>query len=218
MTGARSLGHVALHYRRHEDGPAAAKLLTLLGCIETQALPLPDGSTFYRFVVDARHQDRGDGIIYLSAMPPAQAALVDAARAALGVGTDREHDAVAALKAAVAQDPEYLFHVGLLLDSLEELERITLDLQASNASDPDLKGRLNITINRPRPGNAEIDARLNASAVFGSVTRHAYGANGVQVFIETDLLVSGPLGDSLVLELDHVFAGHAHHILSIVEL
>lgn len=216
--GMMSLGHIALHYADPQQGPAAARLLGLLGLVETQALPLPDGSTFYRFVTDERHRSRGDGILYLSAVPPAQRTLLNAARDALGVGTDGEHPAVAALKAAVAQDPEYMFHVGLLLDSLEELERITLDLQERNRSDPDLKGRLKISINRPRPGDAAIDARLDASAAFGSVDRHAYGRNGVQLFVETDLLIGGPLGDALVIELDYVSPGHAQHILSAVEL
>ena len=216
--GAMSLGHVALHYPEASDGRAAARLLGLLGLVQSQALPMPDGSTFYRFIVDERHRAAGDGIVYLSAVPPAQKALQHAARAALGVGTDREHPAIAALRSAVAQDPEYMFHVGLLLTSLEELERIALDLAERAGSDPDFQGRLKITINRPRPGDPSVDARLDASPAFASVDRHAYGRNGVQLFVETDLLVGGPLGDALMLELDYVFPGHARHILSDVEL
>lgn len=217
-TYGRTMGHIALHYARPEDGPAAAKLLGLLGFVETQALPLPGGSTFYRFVVNEGHHSRGDGIIYLSAVPPAQDALVRAAREALGFGTDHEHPAIAGLRQALEADPEYSFHVGTLLNSLEELERITLDLQQRAETDSDLKGRLKIKINRPQPGNAEIDGRLDASPVFGAVQRYAYGRNGVQVFVETDILASGPLGESMVLELDYVFPGHDNHILSVVEL
>jgi hypothetical protein len=216
MTAGRTMGHVALHYARREDGPAAARLLGLIGFVETQALPLSDGSIFYRFVVDEAHRDRGDGILYLSAMPAAQAALIDAACHALGVGTDREHPSVADLRRAVAQDPEYLFHIGTLIHSLEDLERVTMALLACD--DAEFAGRIKITINRPRPGDPAVEARLDASPVFGPVKRHAYGRHGVQVFVETDLLVAGPLGEAMVLELDYVFPGHSDHILSVVDL
>lgn len=214
----RTMGHVALHYARKEEGPLAAKLMALLGYVETQALPLPDGSTFYRFVVDSYHQPRGDGIVYLSLVPPAQAELVQAARVALGVGTDHQHPAVDALRGAIEADPEYTFHLGLLLDSLEEVERIAAELQEHNAADPNFQSRLKVTMNRPRRGDAEIDARLDASPVFGGVDRYAYGQNGVQLFVETDILTSGPLGDSMILELDYVFPGKTSHILSVIEL
>jgi hypothetical protein len=213
----RTMGHVALHYQRASDGPAAAKLLNLLGMVETQALPLPDG-TFYRFVVDPKHQARGDGIIYLSVVPEAQRALTDAIRSALKVGSSDEHPAVGGMRAAIEADPEYTFHVGMLLPSLEELERIVLDLQERAKSDPDLKGRVKVTLNRARRGNPEVDARLDASPLFQSADRYAYGSNGVQAFIETDILSSGLLGESLVIELDYVFPGYKSHILSVVEL
>jgi hypothetical protein len=212
------MGHVALHYGRKEEGPLAARLLSLLGYVETQALPLPDGSIFYRFVVDQHHHARGDGIVYLSVLPPAQTALVEQVRDALGVGTDHEHPSVAGLRAAIDADPEYTFHLGVLVDSLEEIERIVAELQQLNNSDPDLKGRLKVRMNRPRRGDEEIDRRLDESPVFGTVDRYAYGRNGVQAFIETDILASGPLADSMVLELDYIFPGKTSHILSVVEL
>lgn len=213
-----TMGHIALHYPEKDDGPVAARLLEIIGLRQTQVLPLADGSNFYRFVVDDRHHDRGDGIIYLSQVPPAQKALHAAIREALAVNTDAEHAAVRDMREAMKADPEYSFHVGLLTHSLEELEGLVSTLRDLAANDPALKGRLNIVINRPLPGDAEVDARLDASPVFGGVTRHAYGRNGVQVFIETDLLVSGPLGDNMVLEIDYVFPNAASHILSVVDL
>src|SRR5690606_24643560 len=98
------------------------------------------------------------------------------------VDTDAEHAAVREMREAMKADPEYSFHVGLLTHSLEELEGLVSTLRDLAANDPALKGRLNIVINRPLPGDAEVDARLDASPVFGGVTRHAYGRNGVQVF------------------------------------
>lgn len=212
-----TMGHVALHYACKEDGPAAARLLSLLGFTETQCLPLPDGN-FYRFVVDERHRARGDGIIYLSVVPEAQRGLVAAVREALRVGAADEHPSVGAMRGALKADPEYSFHFGVLVNSLERLEAMILDLRQRNATDPDLKGRLTITVNRAAPGNAEVDARLDRSPVYGDVTRYAYGKNGVQAFVETDLLTSGTLGESMVLEFDYVFPNHDRHILSVVEL
>lgn len=213
-----SMGHLALHYARPEDGPSAARLLSLIGLAQTQDLVLPNGTHFYRFVVDSRHYARGDGIVYLSAVPEAQQKLVEAVRAALRIGTPDEHPSVGEMRAALLSDPEYSFHIGLLAESLEAVESLVLDLRAHNDSDPEFKGRLTITLNRPMPGNAEVDARLDASPVFGDVTRYAYGRNGIQVFIETDLLVSGTLGESTVIEIDYVFPGHTSHILSVVEM
>lgn len=214
----RSMGHVAVHYGRKDEGPLAARLMRILGYVETQALPLPDGSMFYRFVVADRHSPRGDGIVYLSAVPEPQRQLVEAAREALGYGTEREHPAIAAFRAGLDADPEMTFHLGVLVDSLEELERMTLELGRLGAEDSEFAGRIKVKVNRPRPGDAAIDARLDASEAFGTVDRYAYGRNGVQLFVETDILSSGPLGESLVLEFDYVFPGVTSHILSVVEL
>jgi hypothetical protein len=73
-------------------------------------------------------------------------------------------------------------------------------------------------MNRARPGDAAVDARLDASPLFGDVSRCAYGRNGVQVFIETDIFKGGQLGDAMMLEFDYVFPGNDSHILSVVEL
>lgn len=214
---ACTMGHLALHYGAAEEGPKAAKLLKLLGMVETQVLPLPGGN-FYRFVVDNAHFARGDGIIYLSALPEPQRKLIETIHEALGVGTESEHEAVKGMRAMMDNDFEASFHFGFLLESLEDLERIVLDLQDKAENDPDLKGRLKFGFNRAMAGNPEIDARLDASPVYGDVTRYAYGSHGVQAFIETDLLKAGQLGDSMVIELDYVFPGHDQHILSVVEL
>ncbi|SFR91918.1 hypothetical protein [Sphingomonas jatrophae] len=214
---ARSLGHVALHYQTPEQGPLAARLLTMLGFVETQDLTLPDGAHFYRFVVDPRHQGRGDGIIYLSVVPEAQRKLVAAVRDALKIGTADEHPAVGEMRGHLARDPEYSFHIGTLLESLEELEERFLALEEANRSDPELKGRLKITYNRALKSDPEIEARLNASPIYGKVDRFAYGRNGVQAFVETDILASGTLGESTFLEFDYVFPDRQSHVLSIVE-
>lgn len=212
-----SMGHVALHYGAPENGPKAAKLLSLLGFVETQSFPIPQGGLFYRFVVDPKHQARGDGILFLSSTPPAQANLYAAIKSALKVGTPDEHPAVKEMRAACDADPEYTFHVGVLMESLEDLENVITNLQRLEKIDPDLKGRLTFTFNRAIAGDPAVDARLDASPVYGDVKRYAYGRGGVQAFVETDLLASGPLGQSLVIELDYVFPDRDLHILSTTE-
>ena len=214
---ARSIGHLALHYGSAEDGPLAARLMGLLGFTQTQMLPLPDGD-FYRFVIDSAHHARGDGIVYLSALPQPQLHLIATIRDLLKVGTDHEHDTVREMRAMLASDPEASFHLGFLVQSLEELESRILKLQELADTDPDFAGRIAICMNRPRPGDAQIDARLDASPLFGSVTRYAYGRNGVQVFVETDLFKGGQLGEAMTLEFDYIFPGHDNHILSVVEM
>jgi hypothetical protein len=215
---SRTIGHFALHYAKPSEGPLAARFLSLLGFINTQDLPLPNGTHFYRFVVDPKNASRGDGIIYLSSVPAAQQAVIDAMRAALKVGSSAEHPAVAQLRAAQEADPEHGFHVGVLLDSLETLEETVLNLKKLAEVDPELKGRIKVVLNRSMPGTPDVDARLDASPLYGNVTRYAYGRNGVQAFIETNILSSGPLGEDLVIELDYVFPGHERHILSVVEV
>lgn len=215
--GTRSMGHIALHYKNKEDGPLAARLLSMLGYVETQDLLLPNGTHFYRFVVDPRHSPRGDGIVYLSVVPDAQRDLMAVIHGALHIGTDQEHSAVAAMRAKLDEDPEYSFHYGTLLESLEDLEHIFLALEDANKNDPELKGRLNLVYNRSLPGNPDVDARLDASPIYAGVTRYAYGKNGVQAFLETDILSSGILGEAMMLEFDYIFPGYDRHVLSIVE-
>jgi hypothetical protein len=217
LVGARSMGHLALHYKTPEEGPLAARLLGMLGYVLTQDLLLPSGAHFYRFVVDPRHQPRGDGIIYLSLIPDAQRELMRVIHDALNVGTDQEHPAVVVMRAKLENDPEYSFHYGTLLESLEDLENMFVALEDANRNDPELKGRLKLVYNRALPGNHDVDARLDASPIYGGVTRYAYGKNGVQAFLETDILSSGMLGETMMLEFDYVFPGYANHVLSVVE-
>ena len=173
---------------------------------------------FYRFVVSGNHFSRGDGIVYLSCLAEPQRNLIAAIHQALRVGTANEHEAVTAYRAMMAQDFEASFHFGFLVESLEELENMVLSLQDLAEKDPAFKGRFNIGMNRARRGDDAVDARLDASPVFGKASRYAYGAAGVQVFVETDLMSAGQLGENMYLEFDYVFPERESHILSVVEL
>lgn len=215
--GALSMGHVALHYPVPEDAAPAALLLRMFGLHETQMLPLPNGN-FYRFVVSQDHTARGDGIIFLSCLPEAQGRLVAAIQDALRIGTDQEHEAAGAYRQMLAEDFEASFHFAFLVHSLEELEALAQKLQDLAEHDPAFKGRLTLGINRAQRGDPAVDARLDASPVFGSATRYTYGKGGVQVFVATDLMRTGPLGDSMIFEFDFVFPDQSSHILSVVEV
>jgi hypothetical protein len=100
------------------------------------------------------------------------------------------------------------------MPTLEQLEAMVQRIQKLAAEDPELKDRVKLTLNRAKPGTPEVDARMDASPVFGDVTRYTYGRNGVQVFVETDLIAGGPLGDNWVFEFDYVFPGYRDNILN----
>jgi hypothetical protein len=69
-------------------------------------------------------------------------------------------------------------------------------------------------LNRARPGTAEVDERMDKSPIFSGVRRFTYGRNGIQAFVETDLFVTGALGEKFVFELDYVFPGYSDNILT----
>jgi hypothetical protein len=133
---------------------------------------------------------------------------------ALGVGTKDENPAVTALREAQNEDPEFNFHAAVVFPSLEELEEKVRRIQKLATEDPELKGRIKLTLNRAKPGEPAVDERMDASLVFGDVTRYTYGPNGVQVFVETDRISGGPLGDNWVFEFDYVFPGYKDNILN----
>jgi hypothetical protein len=207
--GHKVLGHLALHYRNPDDAPRAAKLLELLGMTRLQEIPFGGGVVFYQFTVADDPSGRGIGTLYLSMVPPPLAGITQVIRDLLKVGTSEEHPAVGELRRGQEADPEMNFHVGLMVNSLEEVERIMLTLNEANESDPDLKGRLKLVTNKARSGgDTAIDARMDSSPIFSRTGRFTYGRYGCQAFVETDLLAGGPLGESLVIELDFVFPEH----------
>jgi hypothetical protein len=207
----KTLGHLALHYRTKDEGPAAAKLLDLLGFAR---LPSPKGYPFYHYVVDGEATNNGDGILFIMEQPQALHELNKVIREALKVDQPGEHPVVAKVRAAHDSDPEYDLHLGVLFDSLEEIEQRIVRIGEAGTSDPDLRGRVKIILNRARPGTTEVDERMDKSPIYGGVKRFTYGRNGIQAFIETDLFITGALGDKFVFELDYVFAGYPDNILT----
>lgn len=213
-----TLGHVAIHYREPDHGPLAARLLDLLGFVRHEEIPLPDGTVFYHFLVDGSATNNGDGIVYLSPLRRAHRWLYDSIREALAIGTPQEHPAVAKVRKSEQQDPEAGFHIGFLMPTLERLEDAFVRVRAEAEADPAFGRHVEIVLNRAKPGEPEIDARLDASPLYAGVTRTAYGRHGVQAFVRTDLLCSGPLGEDCVIEFDYVFPGYPDNILTKTEM
>lgn len=209
-----TFGHVALHYGKPEDGPPTARLFELLGFELRERIDYPDGTSFYHFLVDPGATNNGDGIIFLAPLRQVPRALYNGIREALKVDTADESQSVKDYRAAAAENPEFGFHVGFLKTSLEELEQIMLRIQDAAENDPELKGRIEVVLNRAKPGTPEIDARMDASPLFRDVTRHTFGRNGVQAFVRTNLLAGPPLGDAVVIELDYVFPNYPDNMLT----
>lgn len=211
---SKTFGHLAVHYRKPEEGDLAARLLREIGFTECYSMAQPDGNTFYHFVIDEQANHGTDRIFYLLCMPEVMRKVYAEIGERLKLGTGDESAAVKALREAQAQDPEFGFHAAVLTHSLEALEDMVLRLQSLSENDLELKDRIKVTVNRARPGTPEIDKRMDASPVFGDVDRYTYGPNGVQIFVETDLLAGGPLGDNWVFEFDYVFPGYKDNILN----
>jgi len=211
---SRTYGHLAVHYRNPGEGALAARLLREIGFTQCYSMAQPDGNEFYHFVIDEQANRGVDRIFYLMCMPEVLRRLYAEMHSALKVGTAEESAAVTELRAAQAHDPEFNFHAAIVFPSLEELEEKVQQLQKLAAEDPELKGRIKVTLNRAKPGTPEVDARMDASPVFAGVDRYTYGPNGVQVFVETDIIAGGPLGDNWVFEFDYVFPGYKNNILN----
>jgi hypothetical protein len=209
-----TFGHVALHYAKPGDGPILARLFQMMGFVIREEIKYDDGTIFYHFLVDPGATNRGDGIIFLGPLREVPRALYNSIRTALGAGTDKEDKVVTDYRAAASANPEFGFHVGFLKSSLEELEDIIIRIQKAIDTDPDLKGRAEIILNRAKPGTPEVDARMDASPIFKDVTRYTFGRNGVQAFVKTDLLAGPPLGDAVVIEFDYVFPDYEHNMLT----
>ena len=212
---SKTYGHLAVHYRKPDEGPLAARLLRELGFKECYSMEQPGApGRFFHFVIDEAANRGTDRIFYLLCMPDVLSELYAEINRRMGVGTPDEAVQVKALRAAQAEDPEFNFHAAIVLPSLEDLEAMVQRVQRLTADDPELKGRIKLTLNRARPGTPAVDARMDASPVFADVTRHTYGPNGVQVFVETDLICGGPLGDNWAFEFDYVFPGYKDNILN----
>jgi len=202
------LGHLAFQFRPG-DRELAVRFFQLLGARICE-FPNP-GSTdpIYIAAMNSAEPDEPSDIIYLFALKPQQAALEGAIAEALGLGTDREHHAVAPFVKHRETWLESYLHFGLRFDSLEELEGAVERLRAEIAVNPEFGARvldLRPLKARGEDRDTEIAERMAASPVFAEAG-YAYGRNGVQVHIRTDLFVAGLGLFGSIVELDYVFTG-----------
>lgn len=191
--------------------------MKILGCIALQEIVLPTGRYFYQFLVNEDRLHDG-GTIYLSPLPGPTAELHAAIRDSLRIGSPQENPAAAAARAEEERNPESGPHFGIMVDTLEEVDAIALRLEEAVRQDPDLHARVTLTVNRAKRGDAQIDAAMDASPIFAKATRYCYGRYGCQIFVHTDLLVGGALGESYTIELDHAFKNRPMNMFNKTEL
>jgi len=203
-----SLGHVAVHFRPGER-ELATRFFQLLGARVREFPNALSDEPIYIVAMDGVEPDRADNIIYLFALKPAQIELEAAITEALAMGTDHQHPALTAFLDHRNSWPESYLHFGLHFAALEELEAAVGRMRAEMESDPAFGARIqSMQVLRARGGedDREIEERMAASPVFAGA-EYAYGRNGVQVHIRTDLFATGLALFGSVVELDFVFTG-----------
>jgi len=191
------LGHLALYYRPGTE-VAARTLLTDLGCELVDNGPRPGEDGFASALLDPSTADHHDNLVYVARMGDAQWALEQQVDALLAGDEGR------ALRDRVAEYPESAPHVGVVYDSLDELEGALLALDSHAAPGGPLHGHVEVVRYRARPGlDDAVDARMAASPVFTDDDPPAFGDHIVQCFVHTDLF--GSLTSARVIELDFAF-------------
>ena len=205
---AKSLGHLAVHYRPGE-GLLAARFFEVLGCPIKEYGPFPDGNYFHIVALNGEAPDEPDNIIFLSAMQPQQAELEKVVSEFLGLGTKTPHPAAQAFEAQKVHMPEFFLHLGIHFSSLEDLEAATVRLKDEIRKNPQFGRRSQgVQVLSAIPGrDDDIDARMASSKVFSEADLTAYGANIVQIHIRTDLVSLGLGFMGAVVELDYTFRG-----------
>jgi len=199
---AKTLGHLALHYRAG-DGDLVVRLFSGLGLRVEDLAPGRNGDRFFKIVLDPGVED---GFFFAATAAPAQLAFEDAMTEAC-----RARDGAAALaayRASRVSDPEAGFHIAVRYDSLEALERAVLSMETARSDEPRLAGRLALTRFKARAGqDLDVDARMAASPAFRPDDREAFGDKVVQVFLNTDVVAGGLLSLGQTFELTYHFPG-----------
>lgn len=205
MQASTLIGHLALHYR-DGDEHQARRLLELMGCKLVDNGPLPGADGFCTVLVDPDTGNHADNVMFLSRVPQQQAAIEDAIADALAIETDDESALVTALRAHAASNPESTSHIGFRYRTMEQLERILVDLERAAAPGGELEGRISVVKHCVRPGlDADVDRHMGASTVFAGVDKPSFADHWIQCFVNTDLCGFGILAFGSTFELDFVF-------------
>ncbi len=183
--------HVALGVGRG-DGPAAARLLELMGLTVTDNGPSLVGDPWYTAGMDGMAD--GTTGFFLVPISDAQVELEALARDRLG-----RSDPAAAFVEARRGKPDSTTHVALTHTSLEGLEAAVRALH----EDELLAGRVATEAYRPADSEAWVTGRLDRSPVFSTAAPVRYLRDGVQVFVHTDLVGTGLLTLGQTIEMNH---------------
>ena len=186
MERARSLGHVALGIGPG-DGPAAAELLRALGLEVTDNGPSKMGDPWYTALVDTDTFEGLENLFFVVPTSIEQRAFEEALSAV------DASEFVASKRA----NPESASHVALAYRDLETLEAAVRAVRELD--------RVSVRVFRARRGDAQIDARMDESDVFGEVAEEAFVDRTIQVFVHTDLVSTSLLCLGQTIELDYVF-------------
>ena len=190
----RTFSHVALAVGRGE-GPLAARLLSHLGLAVNDNGPSLLGDPWYTAIVD--EATYGGGLEHLGFfVVPVSDAQVELERTIAGT------PAAEALMAEKRRKPDSSSHVALAYESLDTLEQAVTALLA----DAELHGRVDVLRFRPEEATPAIEARLDGSPVYADATRVRYLADGVQAFVQTDVVSAGLLSVGQSFELNHTFS------------
>lgn len=199
MERARALGHVALAVGP-SDGPAAARLLGLLGLEVTDNGPSKMGDPWYTAVVDPDTFGGLENLFFVVPVSEAQLRL----EAAMGEALADTPELVDYL-ASKREQPESTSHVALAYRDFDALEAAVQAVEDAVDDDPLLRGRVQVRAFRARPGDADVDERMATSDVFAHADDEAFVPRTVQVFVQTDIVAAGLLLLGQTFELDHVF-------------
>lgn len=194
MAMTRTFSHVALGVGRGE-GPLAARLLGHLGLAVTDNGPSLLGDPWYTAVVDETTYTGGMEQLGFFVVPVSDAQ-VELERTIAGTA------AAEALLAEKRRKPDSSSHVALAYRSLEGIE----DAVAALLADDELCGRVDVLRFRPEFTTPAVDERLDASPVYAGATRVRYLSDGVQAFVQTDVVSAGLLAVGQSFELNYTFS------------
>lgn len=204
-----SLGHLALHFRPGERA-LATRFFELLGARVREFPNQFSDEPLYIIEMDRDAPGRADNIVFLFALKPAQLELETLISQQLRMGTEDPHPALTGFLDQRSQWPESYLHFGLHFGRLEDLEEAVIALRAEMHAKPEFGSRiqgLQVLKARGTEGDTEIEERMAASPLFSGTEEFAYGVNGAQVHIRTDLFATGLSLFGSVVELDFVFTG-----------
>lgn len=170
---SRFINHVEMIFQPGEREPARA-------FFETLGFGVSDFGPWLAVFVDPETANGADNVMYASEPVPAQQRFEDALAKALA--NDAEATAALAHYRDVRVDhPQYSFHFGASMASLEDWRQRTAHVQEVVATNPLLKGRVDVTVFNPGDPGAV--------------------GNVYQTFVITDILTTGTLQTGVTFEL-----------------